>query len=281
MRRSALEVLARATIVALGLTCTLERAAAAQSTDGAAASAALDPTPDPGLARADSLVFADRTEEALAALEERLARAPADFAARWRAARAAVFLGFLASGTDEENRWFRLGAEHADHALEARPDHPEALRWALAAKGSLAVQTGVAESGRLGQEVWTLAQRALALDPASADAHYALGKLEYELLKLSRVQRLLSRPFRRGEIGRATWQDALAFAERAVELDPGNTLYRLGLADTLWRVGRHADAILQLQQAQRLPLRAPADRDFRARAELLLWRIENGIDPTR
>jgi hypothetical protein len=272
-------VVARAALVALGLIGTLERAAAAQSSQAAAA--ALDPTPDPGLARADSLVFADRAEEALAALEGRLARAPADFDARWRAARAAVFLGFLASGTDEENRWFRRGAEHAERALEGRPDDAEALRWALAAKGNLAVQTGVAESGRLGQEVWALAQHALALDPASADAHYALGKLEYELLKLNRVQRLLSRPFRRGELAQASWPQALAFAERAVELDPSNALYRLGLADTLWRVGRHADAIMQLERAKGLPLRAPADRDFRARAELLLWRIQNGIDPTK
>jgi tetratricopeptide (TPR) repeat protein len=276
MRRSAQASLGRSLIVAIGVCFALERHASAQSSDGAAGAA-----PDPALARADSLVFADRIEEALAALEERLERTPTDFGARWRAARAAVFLGFLASGTDEENRWFRQGAAHAERALQDRPDDVEALRWALAAKGNLAVQTGVTESGRLGREVWTLAHRALELDPGSADAHYALGKLEYELLKLNRVQRLLSRPFRGGELGQATWPQALAFAERAVELNPGSALYRLGLADTLWRVGRHADAILQLQLARGLPLRAPVDRDFRARAELLLWRIEHGIDPTK
>jgi tetratricopeptide (TPR) repeat protein len=266
----------RATIVALALLFGFGRAAAQQSSEGGATV-----TPDVTHARADSLVLADRTEDALAALEQHLERAPTDFEARWRAARAAVFLGFLASGTDEENRWFRRGADHADRALGDRPDHPEAVRWALAAKGNLAVQTGLTESARLGHEVWTLAHRALALDAGSAHAHYALGKLEYELLKLSRVQRLLSRPFRKQELRDASWPQALAFAERAVDLEPGNALYRLGLADTLWRVGRHTDAIAQLERAKELPLALPVERDFRDRAELLLWRIEHGIDPTR
>jgi tetratricopeptide (TPR) repeat protein len=262
-------------IVALGLSAR-PLPAAAQTGEGALVA----DLPRP-LARADSLLQAERAEDALAALEEHLEDAPADFDARWRAARAAVFLGFLASGTEEENRWFRRGAEHAELALQVKPDDPQALRWALAAKGNLAVQTGMAESARLGREVWTLAERALALDPRSADAHYALGKLEYELLKLNRVQRLLSRPFRRGELADPSWPQALAHAERAVALDPGSPLYRLGLADTLWRVGRHAEATAQLELAKDLPLRSPVDRDFRDRAELLLRRIAGGIDPTK
>jgi hypothetical protein len=279
MRRSPGRGSGRAVIVALVALVVpggLARTASAQETDGSES-----PPLAPVLARADSLLAADRVEDALGALESHLEREAADFGARWRAARAAVYLGILASGTEIENRWYRRGAEHAERALAARRDDPEALRWALAAKGNLAVQTGVTESARLGGEVWELARRLLTLDPRSADAHYALGKLEYELLKLNRVQRLVSRPFRKGELAHPSWPKALEHAERAVALDPASPLYRLGLADTLWRVGRHADAAAQLELAKALPVRAPVDRDFRARADLLLRYIAQGRDPTR
>lgn len=232
-------------------------------------------------APADTLLSSERIEERLRALEARLEREPEAFEVRWQAARDAVWLGVLASGTDEENRWFRRGADHAERALAQRPDDPEALRWALAAKGNLAVQTGVTESARLGSEVWDLAQRVLQLEPEAAHAHYALGKLEYELLKLNRMQRLMSRPFRHGALTRLSWADALSYAQRAVELDPNAPLYRLGLADTLWRLDRRAEAGAQLEIAKDLPLRTPVDRDFRDRAVLLLDRIAKGVDPTK
>lgn len=276
----------RAVSGALALLLSCAGPAAAQGgTHTASASRAPGGAP-PGLvgpagAPPDTLLSSERIEARLRALEARLDGEPEAFDARWQAARDAVWLGILASGTDEENRWFRRGLGHAERALAQRPDDPEALRWALAAKGNLAVQTGMTESARLGAEVWDLAQRVLRLDPTAAHAHYALGKLEYELLKLNRVQRLMSRPFRHGALTRLSWADALAYAERAVELDPNASLYRLGLADTLWRLDRRAEAGAQLEIAKDLPLRAPADRDFRDRAVLLLDRIGKGMDPTK
>src|SRR5689334_10679295 len=85
------------------------------------------------LRAADSLRAAGQVEAALRVLEERLTSRPDDVDARWRAARAAVSLGILATGTEVENRWYRLGSEHADRVLAAHPDHADALRWAVAA----------------------------------------------------------------------------------------------------------------------------------------------------
>lgn len=231
--------------------------------------------------RADSLLAAHRVEPALTMLEAHLATSPDDLHARWRAARAAVYLGILENGTDVENSWFRRGMAHADIALRRDPNDLDAMRWALAAKGNLAVQTGIAESARLAQEVWTLARRVLTLEPDCSDAHYAIGKIQYELLKLNRAERLLSRPFRLGEMGKPSWPEAVRYAERAVQLDPASALYRIGLADTLWRVGRHAEAIAQLEVARGLPPRTAVDVDFRERASGLLDRIAKGEDPTK
>ena len=232
------------------------------------------------LERNDAMVASGRIEEALHELEAQLANDPSDFEARWRAARAAVYLGILATGTDIENGWYRKGAEHADRALAQRPDDHEALRWALAAKGQLAVQTHLPENARLASTVYGLAQHVLSLWPQDPDAFYAMGKLEYEILKLNRVQRLLARPFERDELDHLNWEQALASAQKAVELDPKNALYRVNLGQTLWRMGRKAEATAQFQMARDLPLRSPVDSDARDYAALLLRRIAAGVDPT-
>ena len=234
----------------------------------------------PRLARADSRFDAGLVARSLALLEADLAVAPNDFDARWRAARAAWSLGILASGTEVENAWYRRAIAHADRALSAHPDAVESLRWAVASKGSLAVQTGAREAGRLAAEVRGLAERLLELRPADASAHYALAKLEYELLALSPARRVLARMLFSGDrLDEASWPHALELARRAVELDPGSPLFRLGLADILWHMGRRDEAGAQFEAARDLPLRTPVDRDFRARARLQLRRIQEGRDP--
>ena len=230
----------------------------------------------PEVQEADALLAAEQVREALERLEARLARVPTDREARWRAARAAVYLGILATGTDIENGWFRRGAAHADRLLAAAPEDLEGMRWALAAKGQLAVQTGPVETVRLTREVQALAARLLARDSTDAAALYALGKLQYEVLTLNPVARLLSRPFR-SEIGAsARWPQALQWLTRAVSLDPGQLLFRLGLADALWAVGRRAEAVREYEQARDLPRRTPADRDFQARAQAAVIRARQG-----
>jgi Flp pilus assembly protein TadD len=237
------------------------------------------PAVAPEVQEADALLDAEQVREALERLEARLARVPTDREARWRAARAAVYLGILATGTDVENGWFRRGAAHADQLRAAAPDDLEGMRWALAAKGQLAVQTGLAESVRLTREVQALAGRLLARDSTDSAAWYALGKLQYEVLTLNPVARFLSRPFRSEIVAAAGWPQALQLLARAVTLDPAQPLFRLGLADALWAVGRRAEAVREYEQARDLPRRTPADRDFQAHAQAAVVRAQQGRDP--
>jgi len=230
------------------------------------------PTPKPLTTnipdRADRLLGAGEVRTSLELLEARLASHPDDFEAQWRAARAAVYMGILATGTDIENAWYRRGVVHADRALALRPDDPDALRWAVASKGNLAVQTGAREAVRLTEEIWTLDHRLLEIDPDDALAHDALGSLNYQVMKLSSFERTMGRIFMGGNIlAVANWADALKHLHRAVELDPGNILYRVDLADALTKLGRVDEATAQLDTAVALPKRLPVDDDFRGRAE--------------
>lgn len=261
MRRSG------ALLLLLGLTAALARPVAAQTV-------AAD------VARADSLLMAEQVESALGLLEARLAAAPDDFEARWRAARAAVWLGVLATGTELENRWYRRGVEHAARAIAARPDDPSALQWVVAAEGSLAVQTGAGEASELARSVRVRAEHLLALEPDHAGAEYALAKLQYEALKLNRAKRVIARIVGRGhELELATWDNAARRARRAVALDPAEPLFRIGLADILWRMGEREESVAQLEAAVALPHRVAIDKDRRGQAGLQLRHIREGRDP--
>ena len=169
---------------------------------------------------------------------------------------------------------------HADPALAARPEDLNALVWAVSAKGNLAVQTGRREAVRLAQDVWSLGHRMLELDPDHAVAHYALGKAQYEVLKLGFVQRFLARRLLGGDLmEQASWPGALAHGRSTVELDPGSLLFRVGLADILWRLGQREEAVAELNTARELPRRMVIDSDFRAQAGRALRRIEAGRSP--
>ncbi len=226
------------------------------------------------LARADSFLESRDLHASLGLLDPRLARDPDDLAARWRAARAAVYSGILAKGERAQNEWYRKGMAYADRVLGLHPDDPHALRWALAARGSLAEQTGARERVALAKDVSRLAHHILELDPDDAFAHDALGTLDYRIMRLSSFERTLGRLFLGGDLlARASWRDALAYHREAVALDPDNILYRVDLANTLAGTGHMDEAIAQLRVAVSLPRLLPVDAHFHVLAERRLGEL--------
>lgn len=229
---------------------------------------------------ADILLTQGLVAEAFRLLDARIETDPDDFGARWRAARAALFLGILAVDQDAEKAWYRKATRYAEDALRQKPDDPDALRWAAATEGKLALRTGVPERVHLASRVWKLDQRLLSIAPNDALAHDVRGTLEYEVMHLSGPERIAGRLMGGGELLTvASWSDALAEQERAVALDPGSILYRTDLAATLTAMGRQDEAVAQLQAAERLPVRLPVDSVFKASARRRLARMseEGGI----
>ena len=215
------------------------------------------------LERGDRAYWEGDAVESLRLLEGLLANTPDDVGARWRAARASVALGIIANGEELENRWYRNGIAHADEALRLDSANSEVMRWAVASKGQLALQTGPLETSRLAQEIWDMSHELLARDPEDGFAHHALGVLHYEVMTLSRVQRFLGRLFLGGDaLGKASWEDAVYHHERAVALEPTVIAFRVGFANTLTRRERAVEAIEQLRQATSLPTARPGDSDF-------------------
>jgi len=212
------------------------------------------------LDRADALIAEGEGAEALTRLEEYLIAIPHDAEARWRAAKAAVLVGLLSPILIEARPWYRKGIAHADTVLEAVPDHPDALRWSMVAKGRLALWTGARETASLAQDVWDLSHQILAKDEQDAQAHHALGVLHHKVSKLGRVQLFLGRLFLGGDaLSKAKWEDALHHLKRAADLEPENKMFRLFYARALADRGRTEEGLAEARSSLALPVTDPLD----------------------
>lgn len=237
-----------------------------------------DLSTSPGLIeRADRAYWNGDASRSIDLLEGALASAPEDVEALWRATRASVALGLLAPNWSLEEGWYRKGIAFSDEALRLDPTHTEAKRWSVAAKGQIAVSASPGETARLAQEIWDATHDLLARDPNDGFAHYALGVLHYEVMKLSRFKRFLARTFFGNDaLSQASWEDAIYHHERAISVQPEAIAYRVAFAETLMRRDRIPEAIEHLRRAVSLPILHPGDPDFTALANRYL--IELGAD---
>lgn len=232
------------------------------------------------LERADALYAEGAPASALRLLEERIERGPDDHAARWRAARAALSLGLLEASEEAQNRWYERAILHGERARALAPDDLDGLYWLLAAKGRLAIQSPPRTTARLAREVYELAHGVLAVDSLHAGAWNALGKLNYEVMRLSSFERFLARVFLGNEaLRRTSWEDAERFHLRAVELDGANPLFRLDLGTTYLFTERYAEAATELQLALDLPPRHPGDALYKEEARRYLGFAREGRRP--
>ena len=237
--------------------------------------------PGPSAAdEAEALYRDQRPREALARLEEYLDLQPDDYQARWKAARAAASVGLLQQTEEEQNPWFLRGIAHGEKAMDLDPTGVDGLYWLTVNKGRLSFTLSPRATAAMAQEVYLLAHRILAVDTLHAGAWNALGKLNFEVMRLSAFERLLARVFLGNDaLRRTSWEKALTYQQRAVELDPANPLFRLDLGVVYLFTGRHVLAAEELQRALDLPLRHPGDVLYKREASGLLPLAREGRKP--
>ncbi|HSW29363.1 MAG TPA: hypothetical protein VLH75_07695 [Longimicrobiales bacterium] len=223
-------------------------------------------TPGGGVVeRSDSLLQAGASEEAFAVLAEHLASAPDDFEARWRAVRLAVSLSVVGPSHGIRSRWALEADAHGRELLRVRPDDPEALAWAAAARGRHALhEEGMRTPARLAKETWSLTEALLARYPGHPLGNHVRGKLCQQVAGLPRAARLFGRMFLGGElVGQATWVRAEEHHLRAVTGDPGMVFFYLELGETLAAQGKSEAAARVFQAGLAVPARFPVDQRFK------------------
>lgn len=221
--------------------------------------------------QADLLYFADRPEAAYELLVEHLETMPVDFDALWRVARAGVVVGIGFENNRDQNRYLDPALHYAERAVRLRPHDVDALYWRGVAAGRRAMNAKPGRAAQLAQVAYDDAHAILRQDSTHAGAHNMLGKLNYEVMALSRVERLVARTFLgNAALDEASWRKAEVHLAKAVEAAPDYVLFQFDLGALYEKRGRDREAEVHLRRALSLPAAQPIDAGIQARAVALL-----------
>ncbi len=154
------------------------------------------------------------------------------------------------------------GRQAARRAVELAPKNPAAHFWYGTNTGRWGQTKGVMRSLFLLPSVKEAMQTAIEIDPSFAPAYALGGNIYYEVPALAG-----------GDLDRSE-----AMFRKGLELEPHYTNMRVGLARTLWKKGRTADARRELEAvlAEKAPSN-PADWTVKdvPQAKALLARIRD------
>lgn len=220
---------------------------------------------------ADLLYFAGRPAEAYQLLARHLDQHPDDYEALWRAARARVMAGIEEEETERQNLWFDEAILLGDRAVALRPDGIDGLHWRGAALGRRALNASAGYAAELAERVWDDAHAILAIDPAHGGAHNLLGRLSFEIMNLSRIERFVGRVrYDTRALDESSWEVAEEHLRAAVELWPDTVSFQLDLAELYRERGREQEAKQTLEHVLELAPVHPPDVSLKHDAELLL-----------
>ena len=213
----------------------------------------------------------------LAHLETALALDSTDYAANWRAAIALLDQGEQIPDSiksPERDSLFARAEVLARRALATDSSHAEGHFAVAAAVGLASLSMGKKERIRRAKVIRAEALRTIELDPGHDGAYHILGRWNAEIMRLSGLSRFFAKSFLGAGIFRqASWAEAIANLQKAVELDPARLYHRLELARIYADRKRYQEARDQLGRIASLPDRELLDPVYRERAAALAKRI--------
>lgn len=219
------------------------------------------------LERADSLYHANEPAAALDLLKAHLDVDSLDAGALWRAARASVEIGRDVEGSRAQNAWFDPAIAWARLAIQLDPDGLDGHYWHGVASGLRAHNAGTGYAVELAQIAYDEAHLILAADSLHGGGHNILGKLNYEVMSLSRIKRFLARTFMGNDaLDDMKWEHAEFHLAEAARVWPGVVLFHHDLALLHRKRGRKDEAIVEFRTVLSLPAIHPRDHGLKAEA---------------
>jgi tetratricopeptide (TPR) repeat protein len=221
--------------------------------------------------RADVLYFAGQPEQAYEALREHLAESPDDYDALWRVARSTVTLGNAAEGWLLQNSWLDTGMDFGGQAVAAHPDGVEGRYWRGAVTGRRALNAVAEYGAELAQQAYEDARAILSVQPDHGGAHNILGRLFFEIMSMSRIERFMGRMFVRTDALReSSWEEAERHLESATADRPDRVLFQHDLAELYRKRGREDEARSAYARVTRMLPVHPSDDALQENAERAL-----------
>jgi tetratricopeptide (TPR) repeat protein len=200
------------------------------------------------IALGDQEQAALKPEDALRHFEAAIAADSTNAEALRKASRSAVDLGESTADNARKKELFRLGERYARRSIAVNADDAEAHFDLARALGRLALSVGVRDRVKYAVEIREQALAALKINPDHPGALHVLGMWNAEVMRLNGFERFFAKNLLGGRVfGEASWKEAVANMERAVQVDPERLSHRLDLGLIYRDVGEKAKAKEQLE----------------------------------
>jgi tetratricopeptide (TPR) repeat protein len=165
--------------------------------------------------------------------------------------------------------------EYSERAVAAEPGGVDGTYWHGVAVGRRAMNASPGYAVELAQVSYEDAHAILAVDSLHGGAHNMLGKLNYEIMSLSRIKRGVARTFMSNPaLDDTSWENAEYHLTRAVEVWPEFVLFHFDLAQFYRKRGRRDEAIAAFRRAIELPAVHPTDHSLQQQAREILTEWE-------
>lgn len=210
-----------------------------------------------------------KSAEALAAYQNALAANPDDPDVLRKISKQYVEMVLDAPSKKEKLRLAQLGYDTALRAKKLAPKDPEVRVTVAIAAGRLAFYSDPRQRLELSSVVQSESAASIRLDPRFALGWHVLGRWNYEIANLNPVLRVVAEVVY-GKMPPASNEEAIRHLSRAVELEPGNSLFHAELGRAYLAAGRKDEAKRELQKSLTLPRRNRDDAGAQDRAKQAL-----------
>jgi len=189
------------------------------------------------------------------------------YEANWRGALTLLDLGEqipASSKSKQRDTLYSLAERYATRAVAANPRGADGHFALAAATGRVALTLGTQERIRQAGLIRNEALRTIELNPRHDGAYHILGRWNAEIMRLSGLSRFFAKNFLgAGVFKEASWSNAIANMQKAVELDPGRIYHHLELAQIYIDRKRLPDAETELHAVDSLPVREVMDSVYK------------------
>jgi tetratricopeptide (TPR) repeat protein len=189
------------------------------------------------------------------------------FEAFWKLGRSLNLKGETAV-KDSQLVIFEESRDTEKHALSLREDDADAHFQLARALGKIALFKGIFKSASLAKKVRKECLRALEIDSLHDGAWHILGRWHREVGKKPKILRI---PM---GLGAANKEDALAFMQKAVEINPENINHRLEMGNTYRRLKMLDSARREYEKCLELAPKSPLDEKYRDEAKKMLAEMD-------
>ncbi|HEX5004041.1 MAG TPA: hypothetical protein VFV65_01930 [Gemmatimonadales bacterium] len=201
------------------------------------------------------------------------------YEANWRASIAAIDIGKQTPDSIPDptrDSLFRLAERYATRAVAANPDGADGYFALANAVGRTSLTLGAKARVRRAAEIRDAALKAISLNPQHDGAFHVMGRWNAEIMRLSGFQRFFAKSFLGGAVfGEASWGNAVAYMQKAVEIRPQFIYHHYDLALMYVDMKQWAPARQQLAAIPPLPLIDVMDPVWKSEAAGLLESIAN------